>query len=154
MTTQMNELQPARVFADHEHRDLIRGLNRIHDVACGIGFDAAPELSIHVLDVLHWLDEMLEPHLVWEDRWLYPEIDARVGTPWATRPARFDHQQIRSLTERIRTDRASLRQVPALEHDELRCHLFGLEALLRAHIEREERFLLPILDEPAASRSD
>ena len=29
----------------------------------------------------------------------------------------------------------------------IRCHLFGLEALLRAHVEREERFVLPLLDE-------
>jgi hypothetical protein len=27
----------------------------------------------------------------------------------------------------------------------MRCHLFGLEAILRAHIEREERFLMPLL---------
>lgn len=30
---------------------------------------------------------------------------------------------------------------------ETRCHLFSLEALLRAHIEREERFLMPLLYE-------
>jgi hypothetical protein len=30
---------------------------------------------------------------------------------------------------------------------ETRCHLFGLEALLRAHIEREERYLIPLLEE-------
>jgi iron-sulfur cluster repair protein YtfE (RIC family) len=154
MTTQMNELQPARLFADHEHRDLVRGMNRIHDVACSIGHDADPDVSIHVLDVLGWLDNILEPHLVWEDRWLYPEIDARVGTRWATRPARFDHQQIRAVTDRIRADRATLRETPGFGHDELRCHLFGLEAILRAHIEREERFLLPILDEPAAGPPD
>ena len=30
---------------------------------------------------------------------------------------------------------------------DLRCDLFALEALLRAHIEREEKLLLPVLDE-------
>jgi hypothetical protein len=29
---------------------------------------------------------------------------------------------------------------------ELRGHLFALEALLRAHIEREDRFLVPLLE--------
>jgi hypothetical protein len=29
---------------------------------------------------------------------------------------------------------------------ELQGHLFTLEALLRAHIDREERFLIPLLD--------
>ena len=150
MTIQ-TEAQPSRLFADHEHRDLVRGLNRIHDVACGIGSDAAPELAIHVLDVLQWLDTTLEPHLAWEDRWLYPEIDAHAGTPWATRAARFDHHQVRTMTDRIRSDRALLRDSIGMGHEELRCHLFGLEALLRAHIEREERFLMPLLDEPVAA---
>jgi hypothetical protein len=35
---------------------------------------------------------------------------------------------------------------------QIRCRLFGLEALLRAHIEREEHLLIPILaDELAAA---
>ena len=148
MTIQTSDVQSTRLFADHEHRDLVRGLNRIHDVACGIGSDAAPELSIHLLDLLKWLDGTLEPHLTWEDGWLYPEIDARVGNPWGTRAARFDHQQIRAMTDRIRADRADLQVAPMHGHNELRCHLFGLEAILRAHIEREERFLIPLLDEP------
>jgi iron-sulfur cluster repair protein YtfE (RIC family) len=144
---------PARLFAQHEHHEFDRGLNRIHDLACGVSSEATPELSIHVLDLLHWLDETLEPHLAWEDRWLYPEIDARVGTRWATCAARFDHGEVRAMIERIRLDRADLRDRIGLGHDELRCHLFGLEALLRAHIEREERFLLPLLDEPPIGAS-
>jgi hypothetical protein len=36
---------------------------------------------------------------------------------------------------------------------ETRCHLFGLEALLRAHIDREERFLIPLLDNGASKRA-
>ncbi len=36
---------------------------------------------------------------------------------------------------------------------ETRCHLFSIEALLRAHIEREERFLIPLLDNGASTRS-
>ena len=35
-----------------------------------------------------------------------------------------------------------------MDASSIRCHLFGLEALLRAHVEREERFLLPLLEEP------
>ena len=149
MTIQSTDLEPTRRFADHEHRELTRGLQQIHDVACAIAGSATVDVSIHVLDLLRWIDGTLEPHLQWEDRWLDPEIDARLGSPWATRAARFDHQQIRSMIERVRADRTALRDAGAAGHDELRCHLFGLEAMLRAHIEREERFLLPLLDEPA-----
>lgn len=143
---------PARAFAEHEHRDLTAGINRLHDVACGIARTATPEVSVAVLDVLHWLDTTLEPHVAWEEGWLYPEVDMRAGSPWATRAARFDHGQIRELVARIRHDREELGRSSRPErHEELRCHLFGLEALLRAHIEREERFLIPLLDEPADS---
>jgi iron-sulfur cluster repair protein YtfE (RIC family) len=142
--------QAVWVFAEHEHRELIRGLNRIHDVACEVGGWVTPDLSVHVLDILGWLDRELEPHISWEETWLYPEIDGRTGTPWATRSARFDHGQIRDVAARLRADQHLLREDGARERlPELRCHLFGLEALLRAHIDREERFLIPLLAEDA-----
>lgn len=133
-------------FAEHEHRDLERGINRMHDVACEVGRRPTPELSVHVLEVIQWLDSTLGPHIAWEEAWLYPEIDARTGTPWATRAARFDHQQIREMAARLRADHDLLHGSQAGDtKTETRCHLFGLEALVRAHLEREERFLIPLL---------
>jgi len=137
-------------FEEHEHRDLVRGINHIHEVACEIGSRTSTELSAHVLGVLDWLESVLDPHIAWEEGWLYPEIDERTGTPWATRAARFDHQQLRNAAGRLRADQALLSNRAAGDQQaEIRCHLFGLEALLRAHIEREERFLIPLLNEPA-----
>jgi hemerythrin-like domain-containing protein len=149
MTTELRGTQAIWAFEEHEHRDLVRGLNHIHEVACEIGSRTTTELSVQVLEVLDWLDRVLEPHIAWEEGWLYPEIDARIGTPWATRAARFDHRQLREATARLRGDQALLRnRVAGDQQAETRCHLFGLEALLRAHIEREERFLVPLLTEP------
>jgi hemerythrin-like domain-containing protein len=148
MTTEAGGAQAVWAYAEHEHRDLVRGINRIHEVACGIGRSPTPELSVQVLDVLRWVDDTLEPHVSWEEAWLYPEIDARVGTPWATLAARFDHQQIREMVSRLRADQHALGTREASDqHAGLRCHAFGLEALVRAHIEREERFLIPLLGE-------
>jgi hemerythrin-like domain-containing protein len=140
--------QAVWAFAEHEHRDLVRGINRIHDVANEIGRRPMPELSVHLLDVLRWVDDSLEPHIAWEEAWLYPSIDARTGTPWATRAARFDHLQLREMAARLRADQ-HLESVGRSEdrQTETRCHLFGLEALVRAHIEREERFLIPLLED-------
>ena len=139
------------VFTEHEHRELVRGMNRIHDVACEIGGWVTPEQSVRVLGILDWLDREVEPHIAWEESWLYPEIDARTGTPWATRAARFDHGQIRDMAVRLRADQHILKQDRARERvPELRCHLFGLEALLRAHVDREERFLMPLLADDAS----
>lgn len=144
--------QAVWAFAEHEHRDLVRGINRIHDVACEVGHRPTSEVSVHVLEILDWLDRTFEPHVAWEEGWLYPEIDARTGSPWATRAARYDHQQLRGMAERLRTDEhlAGTRASGDQQAD-TRCHLFSLEALLRAHIEREERFLIPVLDEVRSS---
>lgn len=148
MTTEAGGTQAVWAYAEHEHRDLVRGINQIHDVACAIGRRPTPELSVQVLDVLRWLDGTLEPHIAWEEAWLYPEIDLRVGTPWATRASRFDHRQIHEMAARLRIDQQSLsHHEEGDQRAEMRCHLFGLEALVRAHIEREERFLIPLLDD-------
>jgi len=139
-------------FAEHEHRDLVRGINRVHGVACEIGHRSFSDLIADVAEVLGWLDHTLEPHIAWEEAWLYPNIDGRLGTAWATRAARFDHQQIREMAAHLRVDQSRLRDRAQDDpRAETRCHLFSLEALLRAHMEREERFLIPLLDEDPPS---
>jgi len=152
MTSNRNRDPAVWAFAEHEHRDLARGINRIHDVACEVGQAATPELSVHLLEVLDWLDSTLAPHIAWEEAWLYPEIDARIGTPWATRAARFDHRQIRVMAAHVRGDHDLLRGTQGGVKTETRCHLFSLEALVRAHLEREERFLIPLLQDDRSPR--
>jgi len=148
MMTKAGGSQAVWAFTEHEHRDLVRGINRIHEVACEIGRRPTLELSVDLLNILGWLDGTLGPHIAWEEGWLYPEIDGRLGTPWATRAARFDHQQIRVTAARLRADHHLLSSRESGDPQvETRCHLFSLEALLRAHIEREERFLIPLLDD-------
>ena len=138
----------SQAFTEHQHRELRRGIDHVHDVACRIEGWVSPELAIQLRDVLRWLARDLEPHVAWEESWLYPEIDGRTGSPWATRAARFDHQQIREAAGRVRVDEELLLEGGTHELlPELRCHLLGLEALLRAHIEREERYLIPLLTE-------
>jgi iron-sulfur cluster repair protein YtfE (RIC family) len=149
MATRASATSAVWAFAEHEHRDLERGINRIHDVACEIGHRPTPELSVDVLSVLDWLERTLEPHFAWEEGWLYPAIDGRTGTPWATRASRFDHQQIRQMADGLRSDQARLASRAPGDNEQTRCHLFGLEALVRAHVEREERFLMPLLNDDA-----
>jgi hemerythrin-like domain-containing protein len=149
MTT-ATEWTAERTFVEHEHRELIPGINRIHEVACSVGTIPATELSRALRDVMAWVDGVLQPHAAWEEQWLYPELDQRAGTPWATRLMQFEHDQIRDMTSRLDADHTRLFEFGHLggEVSAICCHLFGLEALLRAHVEREERFLVPLLDEP------
>ena len=135
-------------YIEHEHRDLVRGINQLHEVACEVGHRATPDLSTDVVGVLRWFETTLEPHMAWEEVMLYPEIDKRAGTPWATRAARFDHQQIREAMAGVRLGHRELADHRAIDPQaDVRCRMFGLEALLRAHVEHEERFLIPELNE-------
>lgn len=134
-------------FAEHEHRDLAPGIDRIHEAACAAGSVAPADLTRLVLGVIDWIQTVLRPHAAWEDAWLYPEIARRAGSPWATKLMTFEHDQILEIARKLEIDRESLRHERA--HGavvEVRGHLFALEAVLRAHIEREERFLLPVID--------
>ena len=70
-----------RTFVEHEHRELIPGINRIHEVACSVGTVPATDLSRALREVMAWVDGVLQPHAAWEEQWLYPELDQRAGTP-------------------------------------------------------------------------
>jgi hemerythrin-like domain-containing protein len=155
MTASPRTFTAERSFVDREHRDLRPGIDRIHEVARAVGTIAAPDLSLVLLDIVDWIDQVVEPHAAWEDAWLYPEFDKRAGTPWATKVMRFEHHQIRQAASRLESDREMLRHEP--DHDqacELVGHLTALETLLRSHVEQEERFLIPLLDEPGSRATD
>lgn len=141
-----------RAFVEHEHEELKPGVDRIHGAACDLASLPADQMSVRVAAVLHWVERTLKPHMAWEESWLYPQIDDRARTPWATRLIRYDHQQILQLAERLGSDRVHLEHGPGHEASmDARCDLFALEALVRAHVDREERFLLPLLDQDAST---
>ena len=135
-------------FAEHEHLELRRGVERIHEIACGAEEHLAEGLAHRLLWVMGWLDASLEPHLAWEEAWLYAEVEARTGTKWTTQAARFDHRRIREAAGVARDDWAALvGRRPGRPVAEVRCHLFSLVALLRAHLDREDQLILPLLTE-------
>jgi hemerythrin-like domain-containing protein len=134
-------------FAEHEHRDLAPGIDRIHDVARAVGSIAPSDWSSAVLEVIDWVDTVLRPHAAWEDAWLYPEIARRPGSPGATTLMTFEHHQILEVARKLEADRTLLRREPGRDEVvELQGDLFALEALLSAHLEREKRFLIPLLE--------
>jgi len=142
--------QMLRSFVDHEHEELVDGIDRIHEVACELPTLSAPLKAARIERILQWVDETLRPHMAWEETWLFPTIDDRAQTRWATRLVRFDHRQIAQQAERLRTHRAQVDHGSSSGTiSDVRCDLFGLEALLRANLEREEAFLLPLLEREA-----
>jgi hypothetical protein len=125
-----------RSFVQHEHHDLAAGIEHIHMTACELASLPADRMSSRVL----------KPHMLWEETWLLPQVDHRAHTPWLARLVRFDHRQIAHRAEALASDRIRLTHGPERDATaDTRCDLFAIEALLRAHLEREEQFLLPLL---------
>lgn len=113
------------------HRDLLQAI-REQAQALSEGHGDAQTL-------MHLLKHDLLPHAQGEERALYPAIDpliARYGHPSA--PMSIDHEFISDYITRIEQ---------ALPDRELLLRLvWQLYALLEAHIAKEERVLLPLLE--------
>lgn len=139
--------QMIRSFVDHEHEELLTGIDHLHELAWNLPNLSIGQLSTRLWNVMHWVDETLQPHMAWEEMTLFATIDDRAQTRWATRLVRFDHRQIAKQAERLRIHRSELDHGPSGDAiTEVRCDLFALEALLRADLEREETFLLPLIE--------
>ena len=141
--------QAIRAFAEHEHDELAAGMDRIHQLGQELATLPVDRRAASIDKVLHWIDADLKPHMAWEESWLFPQIDARARTPWATRLVRFDHQQIAAQAERLHAHCVYASQFSSNDIVTLVADLSGLEALLRANVEREERFLLPLIESEA-----
>jgi len=135
-------------FAIQEHRELAAGLAYIAETVEGSVDLTSTELWARLHHALGWLERELTPHLAWEDAFVYPQIDTVAGTPWATKTARFEHRQIGTVISVLEADSArwlgrSTRRTDA----EMVAHLSAIRALIAAHMEREERFLLPLIED-------
>ena len=135
-------------FIDHEHVELGPGLERIHDLAARVGTIGPRDLGYELLHVLRWFETVLLPHAAWEESVIYDRVDVQAGTHWATRLMRFEHEQIKRIAAQLAEDRRPLIEGVASheQQSELRGRLFALEALIRAHVEREEAYLFPLLE--------
>jgi hemerythrin-like domain-containing protein len=141
-----------RDFVGREHRDLARGITQITVAADSIEPATRTETGYRVHAVIEWFHRRFEEHLAWEDAWLTPKVDDLIGTPWG-RQLRFEHHQIRRAFAELETEWAALARTPDLESmKRIRATLYGLAALIRAHVEREEWIVLLIIEELDGAR--
>lgn len=141
--------QAIRSFAEHEHEELSAGIGRIHELGKELATMPIDQRAASIHKVLHWVEADLKPHMAWEEHWLFPLIDGRTHTSWPTRYARFDHQQITAQAERLFAHADAGSHFPSPDAVTLIADLSGLETLLRATVEREERLILPLLESDA-----
>jgi hemerythrin-like domain-containing protein len=102
--------------------------------------DAGARFAL-VADLVAFLQEKIEPHTHVDEQVLYPKAAARLGSPLATAAMAYDHLAIRSwiakLTEADEDDVATLQEL-----------LYGLDALIRVHLWKEDELMVRPLDSP------
>jgi hypothetical protein len=81
-------------------------------------------------------------HLALDERLLYPRVTERLGDPLVAAPMLYEHLAIRWWTDRIAS--ADIGDV-----DELQRLLYGVHALIRVHLSREEDLYAAALESPA-----
>jgi hypothetical protein len=90
---------------------------------------------------LEFLEGDVREHIELDQQLLYPRLAQRLGDPLAPAPMRYDHLAIRWWTDRIA--HADIEDV-----DELQRLLYGVHALIRVHLSREEDLYVAALESP------
>ena len=102
--------------------------------------DPADRFAI-IADLVAFLQERVEPHTRIDEEVLYPTAETRSGSPLASASMAYDHLAIRSwiakLTEADEDDVATLQEL-----------LYGLDALIRVHLWKEDELMVRPLDSP------
>jgi len=134
-------------YAQHEHQEVRTGIDQIHKAAAALGWTSNQQAANDIRRVRDWFQGVLVPHAAWEDAVIYPEIERLTHTEWSVKQMRYEHYQIERAAAALNDDIEALQEpVTHQEASEIRGHLLGLEALLRAHLEREDLFILPLLE--------
>ena len=132
-----------------EHTDLVSRSELLRRVANSVG-SSAPSESIRegVGQAYAFLMHHLIPHAQAEEQVLYPTVGRLLETLEATGTMSRDHLEVIRLTEELEAFRLHLFYAPLTELEEqaLRRVLYGLYAIIKLHLAKEEEIYLPILE--------
>jgi hypothetical protein len=102
------------------------------------GLQASERFAL-LADIVAFLQEKVEPHTHVDEQVLYPQAAARLGSPLATAAMAYDHLAIRAwiakLAEADEQDVATIQEL-----------LYGLDALIRVHLWKEDELMLNPLE--------
>ncbi len=99
-------------------------------------------------EAYRFLTDHLLIHAEAEDRVLYPVVQRVMGSPLSTETMSFDHKQVNTMTQQLVMLRSQIlgTTISRENANSLRRVLYGLYALVKAHIAKEEELYLPLLD--------
>lgn len=134
-------MMPATQPLRDEHRALLPELCALGSAGDAVGTPGCGEALERACRLL---ERHLLPHMFAEETALYPTID-RLTRADATAAMRHDHGEIRRRIADLGALRASDAADRAVQRD-LRAALYGLDAIVRLHLAKEEELLYPFLD--------
>jgi hemerythrin-like domain-containing protein len=121
-----------------KHAELRDWTARLRDVARSLPQLEAPERVAAVADLVAFLEDRVEPHTRIDEAVLYPTAESRSGSPLASASMAYDHLAIRYWIAR-------LADADENDVDLLQELLYGLDALIRVHLWKEdELFVKPL----------
>jgi iron-sulfur cluster repair protein YtfE (RIC family) len=132
-----------------EHREMLTRLESLRTAADSVGEVPLAVLQSRVARAVEFLTGELLPHADAEERGLYPVVARLMGAPEGTQTMAEDHLEAARLTVELDVLQSELRG-PSLAPpvaQELRRILYGLYALITAHLAKEEKVFFPILEE-------
>lgn len=131
-----------------EHRELRGRIEFLRTVADSIGSAATESVREAVGQAYTFLIHQLIPHAQAEEQVWYPTVGRLLRAVEATETMSRDHLEVIRLTEELETLRLHLFYASVSESDEqaLRRVLYGLYAILKLHLAKEEELYLPILE--------
>jgi iron-sulfur cluster repair protein YtfE (RIC family) len=117
-------------------------------VADSIGSAATESIREGVGQAYTFLIHQLIPHAQAEEQVLYPTVGRLLRAVEATETMSRDHLEVIRLTEELEALRLHLFYASVSEADEqaLRRVLYGLYAIIKLHLSKEEEIYLPILE--------
>jgi hemerythrin-like domain-containing protein len=132
-----------------EHEVLRRHVRTLHSVAESMWTEQPLALRRRLDAVMRFLREEALPHMEVEETITYVAVDRLPGAPDTGAAMALDHKAIRALVHEV--DKLTSGLPSKRKMANLQGALFGLEALLRLHIEKEEVLYLPKLSQLSAT---
>lgn len=124
-----------------EHKELRPQIAELRTVADSIGTVSDEELMAGLEQSYDFLADHLTPHAKSEEKVLYSLVAKYSHTNAGTEIMTRDHQEVAKQT-------AHLKELMKgdLDHNALRDVLYTLHSLISLHFDKEEKFILPVLE--------
>ena len=131
-----------------EHQRQLARIEHIRSVADSIGVIPVASLREELGHMHLFLLHQVLPHAQAEECVLYPTIERLMGSLEITETMSREHLEMLLLTEELEAQWLRLFYAPITVSDEqmLRRILYGLYAILKLHLAKEEEIYLPLLE--------